>query len=71
MPFRINVVIESQSPFCDGETGDLGNEDHDAGIRVGARTLGFKPELVYHTTLTGTLVIEVSLRRMFPLDLVK
>lgn len=71
MPFRINVVIESQSPSCDGEAGDLGDEEHDAGIRAGARTLGFKTELVYHTTLTGTAVIEVSLRRIFPLDLVK
>lgn len=47
MPFRINVVIESHSPSCDGEAGDLGDEEHDASsIRSRARTLGFKPELV-------------------------
>lgn len=64
-------MIESQTSNYEGEAGDLGDEEHDASIRARARTLGFKPELVYHTTLTGTAVIEVSLRRMFPLDLVK
>lgn len=46
MPFRINVDIESQSPFCDRDAGDLGDEEHDAGIRAGAELWGSNLNLI-------------------------
>lgn len=38
-PFKLDAVVESQSPFHDGEAGDLGSKEHGADVKAGARTL--------------------------------
>ena len=67
IPLRIKMVSESPRPFCAGEAGRLGGKEPGAGVRARARILAS-----FVTPLSlGQSSVEVSLRRMFLLDLVE
>lgn len=67
IPLRNNMMSESPHPFCAGEAGHLGGKEPGTGVRARARTLA---SFITHLSL-GRSSMEVSLRRMFLLDLVE